>query len=85
MIKMAGTKYLNEEAECMPREELRKLQLERLKDLFRRTCEKSSFYRDFPEEHEAQNVQIKSLEDVQKIPVMGKKKLAGLTQTSWFW
>jgi phenylacetate-CoA ligase len=70
---MTGKKYLDEKLECMSRGELRKLQLERLKDLFHRARKKCGFYKEFLEEHGAQNVQIKGLEDIQKIPLMSKK------------
>lgn len=69
-----GEKYLNEKAECMPRKELRRLQMERLEGLFNRARAQCSFYRDFLEKHNAQNVKIKRLEDIQKLPLMSKKE-----------
>src|SRR4030042_4372574 len=74
MKKSSKRKYLNEKAECMPREELQKLQLRRFKDLLKRAREKSPLYLDFLEEHGSQNMEIKSLEDIQKIPIMGKEQ-----------
>lgn len=74
MATTRRSKYLNEKAECMPREELHKLQLRRLKVAFKRAREKCSFYRDFLEAHRAQDVQIKSLEDIQKLPLLSKKE-----------
>lgn len=74
MKKSGEKKYLDEKAECMPREELQKLQLRRFKDLLKRAREKCPFYMDFLEEHGAQNIEIRSLEDIQKIPVMGKEQ-----------
>lgn len=58
----------------MPREELKNLQLRRSKALFRRAREKCPFYLEFLEENNAQNVEIRSLEDIQKLPLMGKKE-----------
>jgi phenylacetate-CoA ligase len=74
MENVGGKKYLDEKSECMPREALQRLQLERFKDLLRRARKNCAFYRDFIEEHGAQNVQIKSLDDIQKIPLMSKKE-----------
>lgn len=67
-------KYLNEEMECMPQDELRKLQMKRLKDLLKRGRTKCTFYREFLEEHRAQNVVLKDLEDIQKLPFLSKKE-----------
>jgi len=69
--------HLNKKIECLPKEDLIKLQTQRLKRLFKRACEKSSFYRDFLEEKRCGNIQVKTLEDVQKIPMMGKKEARG--------
>ena len=67
-------KYLNEKAECMPAGELRKLQLERLKNLFNRARKGCLFYGNFLEERKVQNVQIRNLDDIQKLPMMSKKE-----------
>jgi phenylacetate-CoA ligase len=67
-------RYLNQRAECLSAGALKKLQLTKAVDLFKRARKKSPFYRDFLEEHGAHNTQIKSLEDLQKIPIMGKEQ-----------
>jgi phenylacetate-CoA ligase len=70
-------KYFIEQIECLPKEDLTKLQTERLKGLFERARERSSFYRDFLEEKGCGDIGIRSLEDLQKIPLMGKKEARG--------
>ena len=70
-------KFLNEKIERLPRKDLIKLQTEGVRKVFQRARERSSFYRNFLEEKGCENVQIKTLEDVQRIPLMSKKEARG--------
>jgi phenylacetate-CoA ligase len=64
--------YWNKEAECMPEEKLRELQLERLKQVVKRAYEKVPFYRKKFDEAGLKPEDIKSLEDVKYIPFTSK-------------
>ena len=64
--------YWNKEAECMPEEKLRELQLERLKQVVKRAYEKVPFYRKKFDEAGLKPEDIKSLDDVKYIPFTSK-------------
>ncbi len=63
------------EIECLPREELRKLQLQKLKATVAWVNDRVPFYRRRLEEAQVTADDIKSLEDVTKLPVTVKNDL----------
>ena len=65
----------NEEFETMPRRELQKLQLERLKKVVAYCIEKVPFYRDLYGKAGVSADDIKSLEDIAKLPFTTKQDL----------
>lgn len=65
----------NEEFETMPRRELQKLQLERLKKVVAYCMEKVPFYRDLYGKAGVSADDIKSLEDIAKLPFTTKQDL----------
>ena len=65
----------NNEIECLPREELRKLQLQKLKATVAWVNDRVSFYRRRLEEAQVTADDIKSVEDVTKLPVTVKNDL----------
>ncbi|MBO7557715.1 MAG: phenylacetate--CoA ligase [Bacteroidaceae bacterium] len=71
---MSYSNYFNPELETMPREELQKLQLERLQKTVRQ-CAKAPFYQDKFKEMGIQPEDIKSLDDLQKLPFTTKDDL----------
>ncbi|MBO8158469.1 phenylacetate--CoA ligase [Thermosyntropha sp.] len=58
----------NKEMECMPREEMEKLQLKRLKETLHRVYEKSSVYRRKFDEIGFKPEDFESLDDLKKLP-----------------
>lgn len=70
-------KYLiwNEEMETMPRKELQKLQLKRLKATAERVYNKVPFYKKLFDEAGVKPADIKSLEDLSKFPFTVKQDL----------
>lgn len=62
--------YANEKIETIPREELEKLQLERLKKIVSHAYEKSSFYRNSFDKVGIKPENIFSLADIQKLPFL---------------
>ena len=67
-------KYLHPEMETMTREEIEKLQLERLKKTVKH-CMNSPFYKKRFEECNLKPEDIKSLDDIRKIPFTTKQDL----------
>ena len=67
-------KYLHPEMETMTREEIERLQLERLQKTVRH-CMNSPFYKKRFEEYNLKPEDIKSLEDLRKIPFTTKQDL----------
>jgi phenylacetate-CoA ligase len=65
----------NKEYECMNRENLQDLQLRRLKKVTHRVFERLPFYKRKFEESQVHPGQIKSLEDLQKLPFTSKSDL----------
>lgn len=65
----------NKEFECMPEENLRALQLERLKQTVKRAYEKVPYYRKKFEEAGITPDDIKTLDDIVKIPFTSKADL----------
>jgi len=65
----------NKEYECMNRENLQDLQLRRLKKVTHRVFERLPFYKRKFEKNRVHPDQIKSLEDLQKLPFTSKSDL----------
>ena len=65
----------NEERECMSREELKELQLRRLQKSVKYAYENVDFYRNLYDEHGVSPDDIKTLEDIQKLPFITKDDL----------
>jgi phenylacetate-CoA ligase len=72
---MANSKYWNEKIETMPRAELEKLQLRKLKEQVKHCYEDSTFYRKKFKDAGLKPEDIKTLEDIQKIPFTVKNDL----------
>ena len=72
---MANSKYWNEKIETMPRAELEKLQLRKLKEQLKHCYEDSAFYRKKFKDAGLKPEDIKTLEDIQKIPFTVKNDL----------
>ena len=72
---MANSKYWNEKIETMPRAELEKLQLRKLKEQLKHCYEDSTFYRKKFKEAGLKPEDIKTLKDLQKIPFTVKNDL----------
>ena len=68
-------KYYQKESECMPLEQLRKLQGERLAKNFRHVYENVEYYRKRCEEAGVTPDDIKGLDDLDKIPFTCKDDL----------
>lgn len=67
--------YWNEKYECMEREELQELQLERLKQTIDRVYHNVSHYRKAMQEAGVEPGDIKSLEDLTRLPFTSKQDL----------
>ncbi|ATW25536.1 phenylacetate--CoA ligase family protein [Candidatus Formimonas warabiya] len=67
--------YWNEKCECMPREELEQLQLERLKQMVERCYHNVLHYRKAMQELGVEPEDIQSLEDLRKLPFTVKTDL----------
>ncbi|MBT8331070.1 MAG: phenylacetate--CoA ligase, partial [Deltaproteobacteria bacterium] len=65
----------NDKFECMPVEELQKFQLEKLKETVAWVSEKVPFYKNKFKEMGISSADIKSLEDVAKLPLTVKTDL----------
>lgn len=68
-------KYWNEEMECMPQEERKKLQSQRLVDAVRRVYDNVEFYRKRMDEQGVKPEDIHGVEDLHKLPFMTKADL----------
>lgn len=73
---MAERAFWNEQIEKMPVDQLKALQLERLKSIVKKVFDSSEFYRSFYGETGIKPAAIKSLEDIQKLPFLDLKKSA---------
>ena len=67
--------YWNEHIECMPREQLKKLQGQRLQDTVYRVYQNVPFYRKKMQEAGLAPENIKSIEDINKLPFTTKADL----------
>jgi len=72
---MSNSKYWNEKIETMPVEELRKHQLRKLKEQMKHCYDNSVFYRKKLDKAGLKPENIKTLEDIQKIPFTVKNDL----------
>jgi len=74
-MHMTDGKYWNEKIETMPVDELRKHQLEKLKEQVKHCYDNSAFYRKKFDKAGLKPDNIKTLEDIQKIPFTVKDDL----------
>ena len=81
---MATHRIWNPAAECMPREQLRALQLERLKNVVRREYDNVPLYRRRMDEKGVKPEDIRSLDDLQYLPFMQKTDLRDEYPTGLF-
>ncbi|MDI6643716.1 MAG: phenylacetate--CoA ligase [Methanobacteriaceae archaeon] len=65
----------NEEAECMPRDELEKLQLKRLQEIVKRAYDNVPYYQEKFQEANIKPEDIKTLKDIEKLPFTTKTDL----------
>lgn len=65
----------NKDIECMSRDNMRKLQSERLRELVQRVYNNVSFYRKRMDEADVKPSDIKSIDDIVKLPFMYKQDL----------
>ncbi len=72
---MANGKYWNEKTETMPRADIQKLQLQKLKELVKYCYENSSFYRKKFDSVGLKPEAIQTLDDLKKIPFTVKSDL----------
>ncbi len=68
-------KYWNQEIETMPREEMKKLQDERLVAQVKHVYENVKYYRDLMDEKDVKPEDIKSTDDLHKLPFLTKSDL----------
>ena len=67
--------YWNEKIETMPKEDLKAMQLELLKELVKNTYRDSKFYRERMDAAGVKPEDIKTLDDIRKLPFMKKTDL----------
>lgn len=67
--------YWNQEIECMSREDMKKLQDERLRAQVKHVYENVKYYRDLMDEKGVKPEDIKGTEDLQKLPFLSKADL----------
>ncbi len=67
--------YWNEKIETMPKEDLKAMQLELLKELVKNTYRDSKFYRERMDAAGIKPEDIKTLDDIRKLPFMKKTDL----------
>jgi len=65
----------NEKYECMPLEELKNLQSERLREKVKYVCERSPFFKKRLSDHGISPQDIKTIDDIKKIPFTTKDDL----------
>ena len=70
---MSDRKFFNEEMETLPKSKLKALQLERLQTIVERAYSQNQFYRDLYDEAGVKPSDVKSLEDIRKLPFLEKK------------
>ena len=72
---MAEKKYFQKEIETMPREEMKKLQSEKLVKQVKRVYENVKYYRDLMDAKGVTPDDIKSIDDLHKLPFLSKSDL----------
>src|SRR5207245_10641760 len=70
---MSDRKFFNEEMETLSKSKLKALQLERLQTIVERAYSQNRFYRDLYDEAGVKPSDVKSLEDIRKLPFLEKK------------
>src|SRR5579864_1484076 len=70
---MSDRKFFNEEMETLPKSKLKALQLQRLQAIVERAYTQNQFYRRLYDEAGVRPSDIRSLEDVRKLPFLEKK------------
>lgn len=70
---MSDCRFFDEEIETLPKNKLRKLQLERLQAIVERVYTQNQFYRRLYDEAGVRPSDIKTLEDIRKLPFLEKK------------
>lgn len=68
-------KYYDKKTECMPREELKKLQSQRLIEVVKRVYDKVPMYRKKMDDINLKPEDIKSIDDLHKLPLTTKQDL----------
>ena len=76
--------YWDPKMECMPKDELKKMQYESMKRLVDRLYESNQFYHDRMKAANIHPSDIKSLSDVSKLPFMYKQDLRDNYPTKMF-
>ena len=76
--------YWNEKIECMPQEDLKKLQLDMLQKLIAKLYKENGFYRARMDQKGVKPEDIKCLEDITKLPFMYKQDLRDNYPTKMF-
>ncbi|RAP49276.1 MAG: phenylacetate--CoA ligase [Methanosphaera sp. SHI613] len=74
-FKLDDVYIFNPERECMDRQELKKLQLERLKKVVKYAYDNVDFYKKLYDEAGVKPEDIKTLDDIQKLPFITKDDL----------
>jgi len=77
-------KYWNPILETLPREKIRKLQLEKFKRIFSWAYEHSRFHRALYEKAGVKPEDIRSLEDVRRLPTVEKSMMRGIQRKDPF-
>lgn len=70
---MGYPKFFHEEIETLPREKLKRMQLERLQHIIERAYTENVFYRKLYDEAGVKPADIRHLEDIRKLPFLEKK------------
>jgi len=70
---MGYPKFFHEEIETLPREKLKRMQLERLQRIVERAYTENVFYRKLYDEAGVKPTDIRHLEDIHKLPLLEKK------------
>src|SRR6266568_9047418 len=70
---MSDRKYFNEEMETLSKDRLKALQLERLQAIVERAYAQNKFYRNLYDEAGVKPSDIRSLEDIRKLPFLEKR------------
>ena len=73
LSNMGYPKFFHEEIETLPREKLKRMQLERLQRIVERAYTENVFYRKLYDEAGVKPTDIRHLEDIHKLPLLEKK------------